>query len=105
MATAATTKARKPSDPSGELVCPECGKTFTRAQALGAHRSRAHGVAGTSKSAAKQRRAASAQQPQRRQGSRTTATTRQTASAVRGSQARTSASRDGDTQAVDRDTP
>jgi uncharacterized C2H2 Zn-finger protein len=34
---------------SGELVCPECGKTFTRPASLGAHRNRAHGVAGSSK--------------------------------------------------------
>jgi hypothetical protein len=33
-----------------ELICPECGKTFTRAASLGAHRNRAHGVAGASKS-------------------------------------------------------
>jgi hypothetical protein len=35
----------------GVFVCPECGKSFSRAQALGAHRSRAHGVAGTSRAA------------------------------------------------------
>lgn len=34
---------------SGQLVCPECGKTFTRPASLGAHRNRAHGVAGSSK--------------------------------------------------------
>jgi uncharacterized C2H2 Zn-finger protein len=28
--------------------CPECGKTFTRAASLGAHRRRAHGVPGAS---------------------------------------------------------
>lgn len=32
-----------------DFTCPECGKTFTRAASLGAHRSRAHGVAGASK--------------------------------------------------------
>lgn len=32
----------------GTLTCPECGKTFTRAASLGAHRSRAHGVSGAS---------------------------------------------------------
>jgi uncharacterized C2H2 Zn-finger protein len=32
----------------GTLKCPECGKTFTRAASLGAHRNRAHGVAGAS---------------------------------------------------------
>jgi uncharacterized C2H2 Zn-finger protein len=31
------------------FTCPECGKTFARAASLGAHRQRAHGVAGTSK--------------------------------------------------------
>ena len=30
----------------GEFVCPECGRSFTRAASLGAHRNRAHGVAG-----------------------------------------------------------
>jgi hypothetical protein len=33
------------------LTCPECGKTFTRAAALGAHRKLKHGVAGASKNA------------------------------------------------------
>src|SRR5215210_4216078 len=51
----ATAKSEAKSDEtksgSGEFTCPECGKTFSRAQALGAHRSRAHGIAGTSKSA------------------------------------------------------
>ena len=31
---------------SGEFKCPECGRTFSRAAALGAHRQAAHGVAG-----------------------------------------------------------
>ena len=30
------------------LTCPECGKQFTRAASLGAHRNRAHGVTGAS---------------------------------------------------------
>ena len=30
------------------LVCPECGKPFTRPASLGAHRNRAHGVVGAS---------------------------------------------------------
>ncbi len=33
---------------AGALVCPECGKTFTRPASLGAHRRQAHGVAGAS---------------------------------------------------------
>ena len=34
---------------AGEFLCPDCGRTFTRAAALGAHRRMAHGVAGTSR--------------------------------------------------------
>ena len=41
---------------SGEFSCPECGKTFTRAASLGAHRQRAHGVAGASKKTPSRRR-------------------------------------------------
>ncbi len=42
-------RARKPqTEKAGEFVCPECGRTFTRAAALGAHRRQAHGVAGAS---------------------------------------------------------
>jgi len=36
---------------SSKFVCPECGRTFARAAALGAHR-RVHGVAGSSTQAA-----------------------------------------------------
>ncbi len=41
--------------PAGKFVCPECGKTFTRAAALGSHRSSVHGVAGKSSSATRSR--------------------------------------------------
>src|SRR5258707_62312 len=34
-----------------KLVCPECGREFTRPAGLGAHRKGAHGVAGTSSNA------------------------------------------------------
>ena len=48
---------RRPS--SGAFVCPECGKTFTRAAALGSHR-RAHGVLGaTAQAKTASRRASS----------------------------------------------
>jgi hypothetical protein len=47
-----TSASKRRSTSSAEtFVCPECGKTFATAQGLGAHRSRAHGVAGTSRSA------------------------------------------------------
>lgn len=34
-----------------KITCPECSKLFTNATGLGSHRSRVHGVAGTSKGA------------------------------------------------------
>jgi uncharacterized C2H2 Zn-finger protein len=45
----ASNPAAKPAaqtNGSGEFTCPECGKTFTRAASLGAHRQRAHGIPG-----------------------------------------------------------
>ena len=47
---AATNRTGKETSGGGgdTLKCPECGKTFTRAASLGAHRNRAHGVAGAS---------------------------------------------------------
>ena len=50
MATTQTPKQESTSTTDG-FICPECGKTFTRAAALGAHRKLKHGVAGTSKNA------------------------------------------------------
>lgn len=58
MATAAKTKAT--STASGELTCPECGRTFARPQALGAHRRQAHGVVGTSKNTTRRKAQTSA---------------------------------------------
>jgi predicted RNA-binding Zn-ribbon protein involved in translation (DUF1610 family) len=51
----ARSKTRSNTAPDGteaetSFTCPECGKTFTRAAALGAHRRRSHGVAGASSS-------------------------------------------------------
>lgn len=43
-----TTAAATAGTTASELTCPECGKTFGRVAALGAHRRRAHGVAGSS---------------------------------------------------------
>jgi hypothetical protein len=44
-------RARKQTASQGEFKCPECGRTFGRAAALGAHRRQAHGVVGTSSQA------------------------------------------------------
>jgi hypothetical protein len=51
---AKTTK--QAGDSTATLTCPECGRTFTRAAALGAHRRMTHGVAGTSANASTQRK-------------------------------------------------
>jgi hypothetical protein len=45
-ATAKSQTGAKRMPSSRAFVCPECGKTFTRAAALGSHRRRAHGVLG-----------------------------------------------------------
>jgi hypothetical protein len=55
MATAPTTTSKNPGT---TLTCPECGKSFTRPAALGAHRKITHGVAGSSANATSNRRRA-----------------------------------------------
>jgi hypothetical protein len=45
---------------TGETVCPECGRSFKRPSALGAHRWQAHRIAGTSPQARSRRRTAKA---------------------------------------------
>jgi uncharacterized C2H2 Zn-finger protein len=74
-ATNGATKAK-----SSELVCPECGKTFTRPASLGAHRNRAHGVAGSSKPASARSKTAT-------RASKKGASSRKTAAAQRTSRA------------------
>jgi hypothetical protein len=81
---ASTSRASRPATSNktggraGKFVCPECGRSFTRAAALGAHRSRVHDVAGQSAQAKKNRA--------RRQGATTqttaTATTRRSTAAT-----------------------
>ena len=52
-------RPRQKTTSQQEFKCPECGRTFTRAAALGAHRRQAHGVAGkSSQSRSNGRRAA-----------------------------------------------
>jgi hypothetical protein len=104
------TQAKKsaPRKPADQLTCPECGKTFTRPQALGAHRRQAHGVAGTSKNAKNQKAAAASTATSRRGGklrSRATSSAASTATQSKraGGAARSSGSRSGRRQNVDRD--
>jgi hypothetical protein len=87
MATRATKAKATPA--ADALTCPECGKTFTRAASLGAHRKMTHGVAGTSKNATSNRTNASA------------SSKRRTRSSSRGRS--TAAAADGGAQPVDRD--
>ena len=61
----ATTTKPKEAPATDALTCPECGKTFTRAAALGAHRKMTHGVAGTSKNANGKRTNANASRKRR----------------------------------------
>ncbi len=45
-ATKTRAASRAKGTGAGEFICPECGRSFSRAAALGAHRSSVHGVAG-----------------------------------------------------------
>ena len=49
-------RQRKQVSTTEQFKCPECGRTFTRAAALGAHRRQAHGIAGASSQARASRR-------------------------------------------------
>ncbi len=76
------------------FTCPECGREFSRAASLGAHRRRAHGVPGASKGERTQARSTR----DRRRGTQTNQ--RRRSSASHSSQA--GAQRDGNAT-VDRD--
>src|SRR5215208_1501736 len=69
------TAAQGSAAAGAEFVCPECGRTFARAAALGAHRNRAHGIAGRSAQATK-RRASVGQLSSAKRDSATKTTTR-----------------------------
>lgn len=51
--TAAKSGAATETTSASTFTCPECGKSFTRAASLGAHRRRAHGIVGSSAAARK----------------------------------------------------
>jgi uncharacterized C2H2 Zn-finger protein len=101
MARARRAVKGKTSETSGgsaedTFTCPECGKSFTRAASLGAHRNRAHGVAGASTRARRTR----ARRGHRNGGSTTrrgagTQTTRQQSTRARGPGRSSDGSRSG----------
>jgi uncharacterized C2H2 Zn-finger protein len=49
-------RQRTQASTTEQFKCPECGRTFTRAAALGAHRRQAHGIAGATSQARRSRR-------------------------------------------------
>jgi hypothetical protein len=95
----------------GALTCPECGRTFTRPQGLGAHRRQAHGVLGTSLTATRRNAAAaggrtttSAAATTAAAGTRTSAPRKTSASARRPRAAAAAASNgDGNRPGTNRD--
>jgi uncharacterized C2H2 Zn-finger protein len=89
-------RQRRKASTAEEFKCPECGRTFTRAAALGAHRRQAHGVVG----AVSQRRANRRTSGRATSATATTSTRRRRTSRAVGSSPRARASRDG---SVDRD--
>jgi uncharacterized C2H2 Zn-finger protein len=96
--TGKTSEETSGGSADGTFTCPECGKTFTRAASLGAHRNRAHGVAGASTRARRTR----ARRGHRNGGSTTrrgagTQTTRQQSARGPGS------SSDGSRSGINRD--
>jgi hypothetical protein len=70
------------------LTCPECGRVFSRPAALGAHRSRVHGVAGTSQNARSRRNRTTAAATRQRR-TRTQAATPAPSSSSNGATRRT----------------
>ena len=84
------------SESADQFTCPECGRVFSRAAALGAHRKAAHGVAGNKSSRAGTR--SRANRRTRTQPTETLPGRRSTATATR-----SNASRDGTAATVNRD--
>jgi uncharacterized C2H2 Zn-finger protein len=97
----AATKA-KPAAATAELTCPECGKTFTRAASLGAHRNRAHGVSGA---AAKRKPSArrAAAKPATAASSRSRSTRRAAATGASATTRRSSSTPRNGASGIDRD--
>ena len=80
MAAKAKTKTTT-SKRGGAYKCPECGRTFTRAAALGAHRRQAHGVIGAVSAARSQRSRATSSRTARTRSTSPAPARRKTAAA------------------------
>jgi hypothetical protein len=101
----ATTKTDPSSTDAATLTCPECGKTFTRPAAMGAHRSRVHGVAGTSRNTTSSRtsRKRSTSSSSSSRGSRGTTGRRRTSAASTAASSSRTRSSNGGSGGVNRD--
>jgi predicted RNA-binding Zn-ribbon protein involved in translation (DUF1610 family) len=76
-----STRAKK----STQFTCPECGKTFGSAAALGSHRKNSHGVAGAStRTKSRQRATTTGTQGRGRPGTRAARSTNSTGTRRRG---------------------
>jgi uncharacterized C2H2 Zn-finger protein len=98
-ATNKTSKETSGGSDDGALTCPECGKTFTRPASLGAHRNRAHGVAGASTRAQRSRARSRSRNGGATRRSAGAQTTRQQSTRTRSR----ATSSDGDRSGVNRD--
>ncbi len=93
-------RQRTKASTTEEFKCPECGRTFSRAAALGAHRRQAHGIAGATSQSRANRRTARRTNTRATSATATTSIPRRRATRAASSSPRTRTSRDG---SVDRD--
>jgi hypothetical protein len=94
-----TTATSSPAATSGDqLTCPECGKRFSRAASLGAHRNRAHGISGASKRRTRRKPASAPAAPTNNRRRRRTTVRRPTRAAATASPTR----RQTNTATIDR---
>ncbi len=93
-------RARTKTNTTGEFKCPECGRTFTRAAALGAHRRQAHGVVGAATRSRSSRPRAARTTPAAKSSTPSTTTPRRRPNRPASNSSRARTSRD---RSVDRD--
>jgi Zinc finger, C2H2 type len=93
-------RARTKTSTTGEFKCPECGRTFARAAALGAHRRQAHGVVGAATRSRSSRPRPARTTPAAKSSTPSTATPRRRPNRPASNSSRARTSRD---RSVDRD--
>jgi len=93
-------RQRTQASTAEQFKCPECGRTFTRAAALGAHRRQAHGIAGATSQSRASRRESRRTTARATSAAASTSTRRRRPTRAATTSARARTSRDG---SVDRD--